>query len=102
MSKTSSIYTRVEPQLKEQVEDVLGQLGIPVANAINLFLHQIVIHRGIPFEVKLPHKKPIDFVDDLSRTELDAELEKAVDDLEAGRTMTSKQVRENMQRKYNA
>jgi len=52
MSKSSSIYTRVEPELKEQVETVLSKLGIPMANAINLFLHQIVLRGGIPFDVR--------------------------------------------------
>lgn len=45
MSKTSGVYTRVQPELKEQVEQVLSQLGIPMASAINLFLHQIVLHK---------------------------------------------------------
>ena len=99
MSKSSSIYTRVEPELKEQVEQVLSKLGIPMANAINLFLHQIVLQDGIPFEVKLPKKKVMDY-STLSREQFDAEIEKGISELNAGQTVPSKQVRENIQRKY--
>ena len=37
MSKTASIYARVEPEIKEQAEMVLDKLGIPMSNAINIF-----------------------------------------------------------------
>ena len=58
MPRTSNIFARVEPKVKEQAEIVLDQLGIPMSNAIGMFLRQIIIHRGIPFEMKLPSKKP--------------------------------------------
>lgn len=57
MSKTSSVFARVEPDIKEQAEQVLNELGIPMSNAIGLFLKQVVLQRGIPFEMKLPAKK---------------------------------------------
>ena len=98
MPKSSSIYTRVEPELKEQVEAVLSKLGIPMANAINLFLHQVVLHEGIPFEVKLPQKKLLDF-SMLSQAQFDVEIEKGIADLMAGRTIPSNQIKESIKRK---
>ena len=59
MAKTTNLYVRIEPELKEQAELVLGQLGIPLSNAVNIFLKQVVMQRGIPFDVKLPTTKPI-------------------------------------------
>ena len=100
MPKSSSVYTRVEPELKEQVEQVLSQLGIPMANAINLFLHQIVLQKGIPFDVKLPQNKTLDYYA-LSIEQFDAEIEKGLDSLSAGKTIPSHQVREKMQRQYD-
>ena len=50
MAKTSNLYARIEPEVKEQAEDILSALGIPVSNAINMFYKQIILHRGIPFE----------------------------------------------------
>ena len=101
MSKSSSIYTRVDPELKEQVERVLFRLGLPMANAINLYLHQIVIHNGLPFELKLPKNKPLDY-STMTKEQFDEEMEKGLSDLNAGRTVPAAQVRENMQRKYMA
>ena len=100
MAKSSSVYTRVEPELKEQVEEVLSKLGIPMANAINLFLHQVVLQRGIPFEVKIPNGTPLDY-SALSREQFDAEIMKGMASLEAGKTSSAKQVREKMRERHN-
>lgn len=54
MAKTSNLYARIEPDVKEQAEAILSALGIPVSNAINMFYKQIILQRGIPFEMKLP------------------------------------------------
>lgn len=83
MAKTTNIYVRLEPGLKEQAEAVLEQLGIPVSNAVNIFLKQVVMQRGIPFDVKLPATKP-KAVSGLTESELDAELEKGFADLVKG------------------
>jgi DNA-damage-inducible protein J len=80
MAKTTNLYVRLEPGLKEQAESVLEQLGIPVSNAVNIFLKQVVMRRGIPFNVRLPDTKPIG-VSSLTESELDAELEKGFADL---------------------
>ncbi len=45
MPRTSNVFARVEPQVKEQAEKVLDQLGIPMSNAIGMFLRQIIIHK---------------------------------------------------------
>ena len=49
MARTANIFARVEPELKEQAELVLNELGIPMPNAVGMFLKQIVLQRGIPF-----------------------------------------------------
>ncbi len=60
MGKTTNVFARVEPELKESAEDILGHLGIPMSNAIGIFLKQVVLHRGLPFEVSLPVvEKPV-------------------------------------------
>lgn len=56
MARTSNVFARVEPEVKEQAETILNQLGIPMSNAVGMFLRQVIIHRGIPFEMKLPVK----------------------------------------------
>ncbi|MCF6464917.1 type II toxin-antitoxin system antitoxin, RelB/DinJ family [Clostridium sp. Cult2] len=83
MAKTTNLYIRLEPELKEQAELVLSQLGIPMSNAVNMFLKQVVMQRGIPFDIKLPIKKPVE-VADLTEKELNAELEKGYADIAQG------------------
>ncbi|MCL2337057.1 MAG: type II toxin-antitoxin system RelB/DinJ family antitoxin [Firmicutes bacterium] len=100
MSKTSSVYTRVEPEIKEQAEQIFARLGIPMANAINLFLHQVVLRKGIPFDISLPPKKPLDY-SALTPEQFNAEIEKGIASLNEGKLVSSKQVREKMQRQYN-
>ncbi|MDR2087911.1 MAG: type II toxin-antitoxin system RelB/DinJ family antitoxin [Clostridiales Family XIII bacterium] len=95
MSKSSAIYARVEPEIKEQAERVLSRLGIPMSNAISLFLHQVVLQKGIPFSMKLPQNAPLEF-SSLSEERFDAEIEKGFSDLNEGRVVSSERVAENM------
>ena len=85
MTKTANLYARIEPNLKTEAESILGDLGIPVSNAINIFYRQIVIHRGLPFEVKLA-RSPLINCATLTDSELDAEIQRGLDDVAAGRT----------------
>ncbi len=83
--KTANLYARIEPNVKAQAEGILSALGVPVSNAINMFYKQIILHRGLPFEVKIPASALPD-VSKMSETELDTELEKGYQDMLAGRT----------------
>ena len=38
MARTANVFARVEPEIKEQTESVLNQLGIPVSNAVGMFV----------------------------------------------------------------
>lgn len=55
MSKSAVITTRIEPGLKENVEQVFHRLGLTTAQAITLFLRQVELQQGLPFIVKIPN-----------------------------------------------
>jgi len=55
MSKSVMIHARVEPDLKNETEQTLKALGLNMTQAITLFLQQVKIQNGLPFEVKLPN-----------------------------------------------
>ena len=55
MAKTEMIRARVEPELKHQAEALLRELGMSATEAITLFYRQVTMHRGLPFEVKIPN-----------------------------------------------
>lgn len=99
MAKTANLYARIEPQVKEQAEAILTELGIPASNAITMFYKQIILQRGIPFEMKLPSAKPVD-ISTLSREQLDAELQKGYDDMLTGGAKPADQVFEAIQKDY--
>ncbi|MCC8058817.1 type II toxin-antitoxin system RelB/DinJ family antitoxin [Cloacibacillus sp.] len=84
-AKSANLYARIEPDVKEQAEGILSALGIPASNAINMFYKQIILHRGLPFEVKIPSARPVD-MRALSEAEVNAELERGYADAKAGRT----------------
>ena len=55
MSKSDVINTRVEPAVKRSVEAILRPLGLTTTDAINMFLHQVMLREGLPFEVRRPN-----------------------------------------------
>ena len=89
MAKTANLYARIEPEVKEQAESILSALGIPASSAINMFYKQIILQRGLPFEVKMPESKLVD-ASMLSDAEMDEELEKGYADMKAGKTKSAK------------
>lgn len=75
MEKTATLNLRINPIIKNNAENVLKQLGIPMATAVDMFLRQISMTGSIPFAIKLPAPQSIN-ADMMS----DAELEKALSD----------------------
>jgi DNA-damage-inducible protein J len=65
MAKEAYINARVDRQLKERAEKVLAQVGISTTDAVTMLLHQIVLRRGLPFEVRIPNRETIDAMDEL-------------------------------------
>ena len=99
MARTSNVFARVEPEIKEQAEQILDQLGIPMSNAVSMFLRQIVLQRGIPFEMKLPAKKPI-ALGALSDAQLNEELNRGIADFENGNYTTSEDLSDKFRKAY--
>ena len=99
MARTSNVFARVEPEIKEQAEQVLDRLGIPMSNAVGMFLRQVVLQRGIPFEMKLPENEHV-FLNGLTKQQLNAELEKGISDIDEGRTFSLDEVEKQMKRDY--
>jgi len=58
MPKSGYISARVDPELKAEADKVLRGLGLSTTDALNVFLHQVVLHQGLPFDVRMP-KGPV-------------------------------------------
>ena len=56
MAKTATIQTRVDPEIKRNAQKILSTLNISMSEAISLYLTQITLNKGIPFEIKIPNE----------------------------------------------
>lgn len=54
MAKTDTLHIRVEPSVKQRAEKTLNDLGLSITDAINVFLNQVILNDGIPFEIRKP------------------------------------------------
>ncbi len=77
MAKNAYINARVDKRVKDKAQKVLSKVGMTTTDAVNLFLHQIILHNGLPFEVRVPNKD--------TRAAL-AELEAGKGDVHTGAT----------------
>jgi len=84
MGKTATLNLRVNPEVKENAEKVLVQLGIPMATAIDMYLQQISLVGGIPFSVVLPKAPDSVNGDSMSVAQIHQKLEKGYADIEKG------------------
>ncbi len=55
MRSSETVQVRVDEQTKTEAKKVLGALHLSMSEAICLFLRQVVLHQGIPFEIKIPN-----------------------------------------------
>ena len=56
MSKDAYINARVDRRLKAQAERVLRSIGVSTSDLITMLLRQVVLTRGVPFDVRLPNE----------------------------------------------
>ncbi len=55
---TTPTQIRIEETTKKQAVELLEGLGLNLSEAVNMFLKQVILQRGLPFEVKYPEYKP--------------------------------------------
>ena len=59
MTKSALIQARIEPTLKREGEEVLSKLGLSASELVTMTYRQLVMRRGLPFEVSIPNEKTI-------------------------------------------
>ena len=53
IKETTSI--KLDKEAKESAKLIFKELGITMGDAVNMFLNQVNLHKGIPFEIKIPN-----------------------------------------------
>lgn len=51
--KETYVRARVDDRLKRDTEKILEALGLTTTEAIRIFLHQVRLHKGLPFDMRL-------------------------------------------------
>ncbi len=78
LKETTSI--KLDKDSKEKAKLIFKELGITMGDAFNMFLCQVNLHHGMPFEIKIPNEATKNViketrqgknVDDFSLDELD-------------------------------
>lgn len=54
MVKTMPVQICINADLKKQATELFEELGLDMSSAVNLFLHQCILYRGLPFAVEVP------------------------------------------------
>jgi DNA-damage-inducible protein J len=64
MAKTAVVKARIEPELKDEVENILRNLGLSPTEAVTLFYRQVKLRKGLPFAVAIPNDVTLKTFDD--------------------------------------
>lgn len=53
MRQTTSM--KLDPIAKREAQEIFATLGLTLGEAVNLFLNQVRLRRGIPFDIEIPN-----------------------------------------------
>ena len=56
MSKTAILQIQIDSELKTKAQEILERLNISMSEAVSLYLTQLTLHKGIPFDVRTPNE----------------------------------------------
>ena len=56
MAKTAIIQARIDPEVKHKAQNIFTKLNITMSEAISLFLTQVTLNKGIPFDIRIPNE----------------------------------------------
>ena len=97
MAKTETLHIRVNENVKANAEETLSMLGIAISEAVNMFLCQVNLTGGIPFEVKVPAPERIIVK---NKEDLYQKLEEAENEIKSGNYSSSDEVFGRLRDKY--
>lgn len=63
MARTATIQARIDPVVKEKAQNILNTLNITMSEAISLYLTQISLRRGIPFDIRIPNELTLETIE---------------------------------------
>ena len=64
MALEATVRARIDTQLKQEVEEILKQIGLTTSQAITLFMNKVKNEKGIPFDLKVPNATTLQAMED--------------------------------------
>ena len=78
MQKTEIVHTIISPETKAECDYIFAKLGITTSYAITMFLNQVTLRKGMPFDLVLPKKEDlVSFAENVSSVDAGKPSEKA-------------------------
>ena len=62
--KTTTARVRIRPDIKNEAENIIHDLGLSVSTAFELFYRQIIMNRGLPFDLRIPNETTLKAIED--------------------------------------
>ena len=59
MTKSTDIRARIEPDKKAAGKEILEQLGMSEAEFLNVCWSQLILRKGMPFDVRIPNAETV-------------------------------------------
>lgn len=85
-TKTANVTARVNPEIKQQAEKVLEQLGIPVSVLIDSLYRQIIMNNGIPYSLTV---RTLQTRDTMTDAQFEAMMTKGLSQAKNGEGMSA-------------
>ena len=84
MAKTASMYIRIDPIVKSDVEAIYGKYGMSITDAINVFLYTSRNVGGLPFDLRpsIPNTETLEAIEEVRRMKADPTLGKTYTDVD--------------------
>lgn len=96
-TKTANVLARVEPEIKEQAESIMAQLGVPASVVINMLYKQIIMTKSIPFILSIPNV-PITR-DEMDSSAFNVMMQRGLDEAKADHSRPAADVFAELRRK---
>jgi DNA-damage-inducible protein J len=65
MALDATVRARIDIGLKQDVENILSEIGLSTSQAITMFMKGIRRERGIPFELKIPNEETLEAMNEV-------------------------------------
>jgi len=85
VAKTASMYIRIDPEVKSDVENIYAQYGMSITDAINVFLYTSRSRGGLPFDLRpsVPNAETVAAIREVQEMKRNPQLFKSFDSVEA-------------------